>query len=390
MRFRHLTIAVVVGLTGCGGGSGGGSDGEDISANQNPTGMMPLNDPVATFATPTNAAGLTEALTTRYTSASDFDVWRCDLNGVENVVAYALPAAGTLGPGMTGIEYSLTTGGETVFTWQALSADEIVTVGEDSGLEFSSTEYVFPNASTMSYQLLGSTISCTLVDNSVAFGGAAPQPTPPATITPTPTNDASPAQAPEGFSQLYAYNTFGFVGTSAQLVTEVIALFDDGRYTEDLATAFSQSVQASLAQNPSDWGQYRFTNGELNLRPAGDLNFEEESSDFALEPAGADTRLTGCYDAIGGSSGLDISDIVTLSISTYCFSQQGRFTNDSSVFISSPNLISGGGNDRSGTYRIDGYAMRLRYDNGSEVTVSFSYMSDDRTHIGVNGKRFIR
>ena len=175
------------------------------------------------------------------------------------------------------------------------------------------------------------------------------------------------------------------------MVTEVIALFDDGRYTEDLATVFSQGVQASLAQNPADWGQYRFTNGELNLRPAGELDFEEESSDFALESGGTDTRLTGCHNAIGGSSStLEISGIFTLSISSYCFSQSGRFTHDNSVFTSSPDLIAGGSDERSGTYRIDGYAMQLQYDNGNEVTVGFSYMSDDRTHIGVNGRRFIR
>lgn len=384
MKFRHLLAVLAIGLAGCGGG--GDTPSETIA----PTNMAPLNDPVAIFTPPTSTAGLIEALTTRYTSASNFDVWRCALNGSENVVAYALPAAGTLGQGMTGIEYSLATGGETVFTWRAVSADEIVTESEDAGLEFSSTDYVFPSATTMSYQLLGNSVSCSRVNNSVAFGGAAPPVTPPMTVAPTPTTDTSPAQAPEGFSQLYAYNTFGFVGTSAQLVTEVIALFEDGRYTEDLATVFSQGVQTSLAQNPSDWGQYRFTNGELNLRPAGESDFEEESSDFALEPGGADTRLNGCHNAIGGSSSLEISGIVTLSVSSYCFSPSGRFTHDSSVFTSSPDLISGGSNERSGTYRIDGYAMRLRYDNGNEVTVSFSYMSDDRTNIGVNGRRFVR
>ena len=294
MQLRYLPVVLTVALTGC--GDGGGDTTVETPEATSPSLIDPPNDPVTSFIAPADAASLTAALTTRFESASDFDVWVCaSESNPDNMFAYALPGAGTLGQGMAGIEYSLSTGGEVMITWQANSADTVTTEIEGSGIEITSTNYVFSNATTMSYLLSGFTINCSRIDNTVAFGGAVTQ-QPSVTVPTNPaSDDSSPAQTPDGFSRLHAYNTFGFVGTSAQLVTEVIALFDDGSYTEDLSTVFASGVTQSLAQNPSDWGQYRFINGELNLRLDGDLDFEREPNDFSLEPAGSDTRLTGCY-----------------------------------------------------------------------------------------------
>jgi len=383
-------LILVTGLCSCGGGDGSMEQPGIISSEQTETQQTVItmaDETLVEFVPPFDQASLAMALTTRYESDSDFDVWLCST--ANTAVAYALPAAGVLGEGRVGIEYSLASGGEVPFTWQAINVSEVRTQFIDLDTEFFSTNYVFSNSTTMSYSLADMTVNCNLVDNTAAFGGASSNADlPPNGDSADSAGALSAAQAPEGFSRLHAYDTFGFVGTSAQLITEVIALFSDGTYTEDLETVFSQGEVVSRSQNPQDWGVYQFSGGDLLLRGDNDPEFTAESREFSLSPAGTDTRLSGCFNSIGGSTTLDVT---SLSISSYCFTTSGRFTHDSSLFTSSPNVVSSSGSpDESGNYRLDGYAMRIRYDNGVETTVSFSFMSQDRTHIGVNGSRFIQ
>lgn len=42
-----------------------------------------------------------------------------------------------------------------------------------------------------------------------------------------------------------------------------------------------------------------------------------------------------------------------------------------------------------GRYRIDGYAIRLAYDDGSQAEAGFAFLNDERTHIAINGKRYM-
>jgi len=180
-------------------------------------------------------------------------------------------------------------------------------------------------------------------------------------------------------------STFQFINGITQLGDAMVALFDDGTYTNDIATAFDQGVSASRARNPEDWGEYQIRGGELLLRENGESTFDDPLN-YMVEPGGSNSRITGCYTALSGGS-LDLPG-VAVSTNTWCFDSSGRFTNDSAAFVSNSTVSASSSRDTSGEYRIDGYAIRIRYSNGIEKVMSFCYYSEDRTHIGLNGRRF--
>lgn len=96
------------------------------------------------FTRPTSADALSKLLTTNYRSGSDFDVWLCTKRGEsEATIAYALPAAGVLGAGLTGVEFTIAEGGQAVFQWEPIGSNGNEYTFIMSGDSYVSNNYTF-------------------------------------------------------------------------------------------------------------------------------------------------------------------------------------------------------------------------------------------------------
>ncbi len=173
-----------------------------------------------------------------------------------------------------------------------------------------------------------------------------------------------------------------------------IALFDDHTYTDDIATVFREGASVSKRKNPKDWGQWRKRGGKLELKDHNDKEFDKTRGDWVAVPGSKNQKLNGCFGRLVSSDGLGVGSAMVGRASAWCFSPNGRFTHDATGFGSVSGAgVSGATSSSSptvrGRYRIDGYAMHLVYDDGSDVQAGFAFLNDDRTHIAVNGKRFM-
>lgn len=212
----------------------------------------------------------------------------------------------------------------------------------------------------------------------------------------TPSTPLKPVPAPARFKDLRGVIVMGIQpGGMFGTTSDTIATFSDGTYTSDLHALFNDGVEASRRKHPKRWGQWRERAGKLELKGHRDKAFDTTRGDWIATPGGADQRLQGCFGDLNSSSGADYGGSTTIGkASTWCFWPDGRFTHSSTVFGASHgggvSAVMRSSSPRTrGRYRIDGYRVSFVYDDGRQVRGSFSYLNKSRTHIGLNGRRFM-
>jgi len=368
-------VLSVFGLVACGGGGSGAAvdptDSAEIAQQAGPT--LP----------PTTPEQLTAALTTRFDSADSYDYWQCAGNA--GTAYNILAAPGKLSDQMQRGLNLFEPGGSGIDTlWSAPSADSLFIEYPSFGQGFDFTGLVFDDINTL--RIAGSDdgpLVCTR--ESYPAGTVAGQPLdmpaggdneqmPPIANPQTPPSSGSlPAVvAPPGIAafrgiQVFRIQPSGFFG----LTDDAIFTFTDGSYTEDVAGVMTNGIAASMAANPEDWGVWRGSGDNFELLENGDTEFDDVTS-WILQPAGADQRLDGCYNAIGGSGALFDGGIGNVDFSTVCFFSDGRFTHDSAFFTQGPFADSSTVSPQSvGIYRIDGNAARFVYNDGRDEVVAF-------------------
>jgi len=213
--------------------------------------------------------------------------------------------------------------------------------------------------------------------------------------TDIPLDPIAPATAPANFKELRGYIYYGLqAGGMFGPTNGVIALFNDGTYSDDLATIFETGVDASRRENPKRGGDWRISGGELELKEPDENSFETTLGDWVVVAGEPEQRLAGCFGKLTSNDGMGIGTVMVGSASSWCFYPNGRFTHESTGFA----IASGGGvrgavastpPEKRGRYHISGYAMHLIYDDGSDVVAAFGFLNDDRTHIAINGRRFM-
>jgi hypothetical protein len=215
----------------------------------------------------------------------------------------------------------------------------------------------------------------------------------PADPTQTPPDALPPIGNLDGLKEIrgliiYGIQPGGMFGTTE----DFIALFEDGSYSSDLARLFGVSKEASKSERPNRWGQWRISGDELELKDNDEDAFDTTSGNWVAVAGETDQRLAGCYGNINSTSGADYTSGTTVGVArSWCFYPNGRFTNKASAYGSSsnPGAAMGVSSKARGRYRIDGNVARMVYDDGHEVIAAFGFINKDRTHIMLNGKRFM-
>lgn len=201
--------------------------------------------------------------------------------------------------------------------------------------------------------------------------------------------------APAGLKELRGYIYYGIqAGGLFGPTDSVIALFNNGTYTDDLAGTFNQGAGTSRQENPDSWGKWRISRGNLELKEPGKDSFETTRGDWLVNSGNHDQRLTGCYGKLTSSDGMGMGSVMVGSASSWCFFPNGRFTHSSTGFaMAFGNGVHGAAAstppEQRGRYRIDLNAVHLVYDDGSDITAAFGFLSRDKTHIAINGRRFM-
>lgn len=225
-------------------------------------------------------------------------------------------------------------------------------------------------------------------------GAAASEPVPPSSSVVVSGEQAgalSAAPKLPGLKDVRGVIVFGVQPSGMFGLTEdYIALFQDGTFTKDVAGAFGKGKAASKRDKPGYWGRWRVRGGELELKEDDKTSFDDTRGNWIARAGSSDERLDGCYGSLSSSSGADYSSGTTVGLArTWCFYPDGRFTNSATAFGRDGSAAMRVSDKARGRYRIDGYMARFVYDDGHEVVSVFSYATEERNHVMLNGKRFM-
>ncbi len=202
--------------------------------------------------------------------------------------------------------------------------------------------------------------------------------------------DIAPGKAPEGMSAIWYIGDF-VVGMSGYEVDRWAAMtFKDGSVTDNLSDTVTNGPAASKRNNPNDWGQRRKAGRDIEIKWNGSSSFSDYYLTMKSKPGGQDDRVDGCFGSFFISSlpsyGQGAYNTATQS-NLWCFSKDGRFSNESSTSISASTGDSpvfgttvGSGYSNSGLngwYRIDGHVLQLVYDDGQNATTSIGFLDRD-------------
>jgi len=197
------------------------------------------------------------------------------------------------------------------------------------------------------------------------------------------------ATAPDGLDAIWYVGDF-VVGISGYEVSRWGAMvFEDGSVTDELSDTVTLGRAASLRDSPKRWGRWRETDGDIEIKWDTGQYYNDYYQTRKTQPGGRDDRLDACFGSFFISSlpmsGTGAYNSATSS-SQWCFSTNGRFSNESSASISASTgnsvigTTTGTGYSKSGLngwYRIDGYVLQLIYDNGERKTTTIAFIDRD-------------
>lgn len=353
MKVLFVFATMFIAVAGC---SSGSDDSNDVLDDM--TGIQDVEPSLP----PATAADLTAVVATRYNSDTNYDYWQCDYTSGRSYILLPLP--GTVENDIQrGFELTELGGQRFPTVWSATSANSLLIEYQETGQAFDFTDLVFENVNTVR----------------IGSGPNAPQDCTRQTFSSTTPDTidslAGPATEPPGLAAMYGIIVFrllpsGFFGPT----DDAILAFEDGSYTEDITGVMRDGIAASRANRPNDWGEWRGSAGSLELREAGESEFDETSGSWLVEPGGTDERINGCYSAVGGVGPLGDDGIGNVNFSTVCFFTDGRFTHDRTLWAQSPSVDLTSSNGTSwGRYRIDGNAIKFVYDSGQITPAAFGF-----------------
>jgi hypothetical protein len=212
-------------------------------------------------------------------------------------------------------------------------------------------------------------------------------------------------------------------GMTMQVRTYYYLLLKDGTYRHGLPPVALEDFDAAAEKqgDKEQWGRWTRSGASYGLKRNGDTDVHTVRADSARLPARKDEKLEGTWEIETAYSSLWSVSRSRRSIS---FDRDGRFTRNSggsivgsmgsgaagnavggsvthdddssSSSMSSQVAVAGTSRkrpstlpDRSGTYRLDGYTLELRYDNGRVERLAFC-TTDSRDTFYFNGEELRR
>lgn len=105
--------------------------------------------------------------------------------------------------------------------------------------------------------------------------------------------------------------------------------------------------------------------------------------------AGRNEKLDGSWTTIGGGGNIAIGGSVGIMTSNrFTFSPDGRFTTESASGTSAPNIATSSKKNNAGRYTIDGYTIKLDFDNGDSKKLFFCFYGKDKTVLRIAGSNY--
>ena len=230
----------------------------------------------------------------------------------------------------------------------------------------------------------------------------APAPAPAAAAAPAPAVVAAePVRAdPALLAQIegFGFDTRAAMGIGGFITTEVypVVLFRDGRLLKDVeALLHPGGLAAHRAAQPKDWSRWRRGGGELQIERGSAWEKLAFQTVYARLPDSF--RLAGLYRRLGGGGNVGVGGTDSVAAwNEYRFGADGRVSRGGGA---GARAETGGGSvataqrtaGRSGTYRVDGLVLKIRYDDGGEESrILITDPKDPTGAIWLDGRGYVQ
>jgi hypothetical protein len=173
-------------------------------------------------------------------------------------------------------------------------------------------------------------------------------------------------------------------------------LFKNGDlYKEPLGSLASLDIAASKTAEPKKWGTWKMNGSQLVVywpeeKPKYQNSTWEKSSYKNVQPAKKGELLQGSFKSISGGGNTAMGgDLMIVMASNISFNSNGQFTLAKVTGSSDNNWTTSSNSNEAGSYRLDGYAIELKYNNGKTEQRLFYFYPDSRQHFGIGGNVYM-
>ncbi|MEL6868797.1 MAG: hypothetical protein AAFO81_03260 [Pseudomonadota bacterium] len=216
----------------------------------------------------------------------------------------------------------------------------------------------------------------------------APQTTPPQETAPPPP-PSTPTQPPSTPTNknidriaLRTVTRYGLSGVYVE--NETYLLFKDGSILRDFSESpYMLNVAASQRTASKNWGLWRSLGQQLQVTWNG-KDPQIWKKWFTTRPATRDQTIQGRFQSADGFGGGQVANFNTVALTS-----DGRFT-----WASLKGGDTGGwlpaysDKRRAGRYELNGYSIRLRYNDGAVEDYAFCFYPKDNEHFVIGSNHF--
>lgn len=190
------------------------------------------------------------------------------------------------------------------------------------------------------------------------------------------------------------------IGVGGMVIIEYrpyLLLQNGSVYRYPTVAPYDLDVAASKIAEPSKWGTWKLEGKTLvvTLPKKGIMKTERWDDDwFWAKAPNPNEKLKGDYETISGGGNTAMGgNTMIFSSSNIKFNDKGQFTMQKAAggsntdFDVSTSAYSN--SNAAGTYKLNGYSIEMRYNNGQVVRKLFYFYPDSRTTFGIGDDAYV-
>jgi hypothetical protein len=190
------------------------------------------------------------------------------------------------------------------------------------------------------------------------------------------------------------------IGVGGMVIIEYnpyLLLQNGSVYRYPIVAPYDLDVAASKKVEPTKWGTWKLEGKTMvvTLPQKGVMKTERWDDDwFWAKAPTANEKIKGAYETIsgGGNTAMGGTTMV-FSSRNIKFNEKGQFTMQKAAggsnadFDVSTSAYSN--SNAAGTYKLSGYSIEMRYNNGQVVRKLFYFYPDSRTTFGIGNDAYV-
>lgn len=218
---------------------------------------------------------------------------------------------------------------------------------------------------------------------------------------PSPTTAPGKGLSPPEISGVMLHSETGIgVGGMVLILWKPFVFLKNGTmYAYPDINPYDLDVPKSKQQEPEKWGTWKI-NGKIVTVTRGSKNgtpskVEEWKSGWWAwaSPAGANEKLNASFNSLSGGGNTAMGgSTMTVSSSNITFNNNGQFTYEStgggSYSGSGANVTAYSSKNKAGTYKLDGFSIELKYNNGTTTRQCFYFFDNDKRVFGIGNRAY--